>query len=641
MRQTIAALALMLFLMASVGAPVEGAPTEEQRQELRVLKTEIRKTANFLKRGMVVESVALVRDIQARIEKLGSADAQEIMPELEQLVDALAASHALLEIEGYTLKPLPGYSAASTASMPAPAMPANPATPTPSATPTGLPQTFPASNLSFTRHVAPILIARCGNCHVTGTRGGFSASTYEVLMKGPAEGVVIFPNDDVGSRLIETIESGDMPRGGGKVRPEELTALKTWIKEGAKFDGPNPKAALSQVAPGAQVAEVPRLQVMEASGNEKVSFSLDVAGVLANRCVSCHSGQNDAGNLSMESFAQFLRGGDSGPPFTPGKPDESMLVRLLKAPEGDRMPRNGPALTPEEISKIEAWIREGGKFDGDSAADSSMQRLNLVAKARIASHEDLAQMRQESSARKWQLGMPNITSAKVENDTFLAYGTMGEAALNEHVSTAEKAAEKVRSILKIPTGTPLVKGKMTLYFFQQRYDYAEFGNMVERREIPGNWNGHWWFDVTDAYGATQIPTNDEFALDVLLAQEIASAHMASLGGGTVPRWFAEGVGRVVASRMGNKEPRVKAWDDQIPSSLATMSKPDDFINNRLSPENNGVVSYAFAKAVMGRGGAFDAMLNNLRKGTPFDQAFSAAFGASPEQLAGAWTGAGK
>src|SRR5690606_40467193 len=83
MRQTMAALALMLFLIAAVGAPVGGAPTEEQRQELRVLKTEIRKTANCLKRGMVVESVALVRDIQARIEKLGSADAQEIMPELE------------------------------------------------------------------------------------------------------------------------------------------------------------------------------------------------------------------------------------------------------------------------------------------------------------------------------------------------------------------------------------------------------------------------------------------------------------------------------------------------------------------------------------------------------------------------------
>ena len=47
-------------------------------------------------------------------------------------------------------------------------------------------------------------------------------ATFAALMKGPPEGVVvIFAGDTVGSRLIETIETGDMPRGGGKVSPQE------------------------------------------------------------------------------------------------------------------------------------------------------------------------------------------------------------------------------------------------------------------------------------------------------------------------------------------------------------------------------------------------------------------------------------
>ena len=91
--------------------------------------------------------------------------------------------------------------------------------------------------------MAPILVSRCGRCHVSDSKGGFSLATFAALMKGPPEGVVIFAGDTVGSRLIETIETGDMPRGGGKVTPQELQTLKAWILSGAKFDGSDPGGA--------------------------------------------------------------------------------------------------------------------------------------------------------------------------------------------------------------------------------------------------------------------------------------------------------------------------------------------------------------------------------------------------------------
>ena len=635
---TAAVVCLVLGFLTSPSA--DAAPTPEQRQQIKTLKTDIVKTSNYLKRGMVNESVELIRSIQQRLEEFDGADDAEVANELKQLTQNLAVTHGLLELEGYTLKPLPGTVMSTDAGMMS--APNTPGTTPPAGEPAPLPMTFPAANISFTKHVAPILIARCGNCHVTGSRGQFSAASFEALMKGPPEGVVVFPGDEIGSRLIETIETGDMPRGGQQVRPPELAALKTWIKEGAKFDGTNPQAPISQPAgtPAANPAEMMRLEVVNATGNEKTSFSMDVAGVFASRCASCHTGQNPGGNFRMDNFTAMIRGGDSGAPFMPGKPGESMLVSLLKAGPGERMPRNGPPLTPEQIAKVEAWIQEGGKFDGNSPRNESMLRLNQVAVAKKATHEELAKLRADSSQQMWQLGMPDVKTAKVDNPTFLAYGTMGETVLKEYVDEADKAADKVRSLLKIPSGSPLVKGKLTLYFFQKRYDYAEFGNMIEQRELPGNWRGHYRFDVTDAYGAIQVPSEDEFELDVLLGQLIASSHTASLSNGTVPSWFAEGVGRVIASRMDKSDPRVMAWENSIGSSLALMGKPDDFVNSRLGPEPNAVVSYAFLKAAMARGNQFDALMMALRKGTPFDEAFQGAFRGTPSQVATAWVASG-
>jgi len=607
---------------------VHGAPTAEQKQEIQSLRTEARKATNLIKQGKIAESVELMQAVQARLEKLSKGgNVAEIAQDLDQLVEAFSFSHGVLELEGYTLKPL--GAAKPMGGMDAMAGPGGEGS-----GPAPLPTMFPAAQLSFTRHIAPILIARCGNCHVTGSRGGFSASSFAALMRGTQAGVVIFPGDDSGSRLIETIESGDMPRGGGQVLPAELAALKTWIKEGAAFDGGDRQANITQG--GAAAPRMQRLEVTVATGNEKTSFGRDVAGIFENRCVNCHNANTNGGNLSMESFTRFLRGGDSGAPIVPGKPADSMLVKLLKAEApGDRMPRNGPALSAEEIAKIESWIAEGAAFDGDNPG-SSMARTHAFTKALEASHDELLAMRQQSSKSKWELGLPNVDSAKIESQHFLVYSTSGEEATKKLGEQADKVADRVRGLLKAPANQPIVKGRMTFFFLRQRYDYAEFGNMVERREIPSDWRGHWWYDVTDAYAAVQIPTQADYDLDTLLAQQIAGAHIASIGDGRVPRWFSEGTARVIASRFNAKDPRVTRWNDRLSSSVASLEKPEDFLRGRISPEENDVVSYGFMKAIMGRGNGFEATLNHLRAGERFESAFQKGFKYSPDEMAAWW-----
>lgn len=626
----LAKFAVCAALLAALlpGLVALAAPTDEQRNEVRDLKVEIRKASNYLKQGKVAESTQTVKLIIERLQRLEGVD-PELQESVDQLFESLAPAHAFLELEGVTL---PRMRNAAVVEM-SPAMPAAPGAPAPPAS--TLPTMFPATNLSFTKHIAPIIVARCGNCHVNQARGGFSSSSYEVLMKGPAEGVVIFPGQD-GSRFVEVIETGDMPRGGQKVSPAELTALKTWIKEGAKFDGTDPKANLSMVAPGAAPAPMVRLQVATASGSEKVSFGRDIAPILVERCTRCHDQQNNPGNFSLANFTAMLRGGDSGAPISPGKPNESLLMQLFKAPAPDRMPRGGNPLTAEQIKLFETWIAEGGKFDGDSP-DSSMQRVAAYAYAKNAPHDELAKVRVTSSKSKMNLGLPGIAMSTSDRKDVFVMGNLGQEANDEFADQAEKVADDVRRILKAPAGTPLVKGRVTLFLVKAKYDYNEFSKMVERRDVPPAWQGHYWYDVTDAYGVVQLPVNDAYSLDAMFAQILASNYAASLD---TPGWFADGVGRVVASRVSAKDPRVVAWGDQLQSAAGSMKKPEDFIEMKLSPDQNGAVSFAFMKKLMGSGSQFDALMQALRKGTPFEQAFTGAFGKPPAELAKAWVASG-
>ncbi len=71
-------------------------------------------------------------------------------------------------------------------------------------------------------------------------------------------------------------------------------------------------------------------------------------------------------------------------------------------------------------------------------------------------------------------------------------------------------------------------------------------------------------------------------------------------------------------------------------SLGECTKPDDFMTGVLNPEDSGVLSYSFVKALMTNTARYNSMLAAVRAGVPFAQAFGKAFGNSPDQLAMGW-----
>jgi len=100
--------------------------------------------------------------------------------------------------------------------------------------------------VSFAKDVAPIIVAKCGKCHVANSRGSYEIESYSALMSSDS----ITPKDPGDSNFIQVIESGDMPKGGLKVSDSELETLKKWITQGAKFDGKDKKKALMEPVAG-------------------------------------------------------------------------------------------------------------------------------------------------------------------------------------------------------------------------------------------------------------------------------------------------------------------------------------------------------------------------------------------------------
>ncbi len=89
-------------------------------------------------------------------------------------------------------------------------------------------------------------------------------------------------------------------------------------------------------------------------------FESEVRPLLAAKCIQCHGGKKQEGNLRLDTLEGFLNGGDSGPSIVPGKPDESMLIEAIRY-ESYEMPPN-QQMSDDEIAVFFKWVQSGAQW---------------------------------------------------------------------------------------------------------------------------------------------------------------------------------------------------------------------------------------------------------------------------------------
>lgn len=97
-----------------------------------------------------------------------------------------------------------------------------------------------------------------------------------------------------------------------------------------------------------------------------IDFAHEIAPILREHCIACHAGAKKEGAFSLNSRADLLAGGESGPAVVAGRSGASRLIdRISETDLAERMPPEGKPVPPEQIAKLKSWIDAGLPWDDD------------------------------------------------------------------------------------------------------------------------------------------------------------------------------------------------------------------------------------------------------------------------------------
>jgi Protein of unknown function (DUF1549)/Protein of unknown function (DUF1553)/Planctomycete cytochrome C len=98
--------------------------------------------------------------------------------------------------------------------------------------------------------------------------------------------------------------------------------------------------------------------------HDQVDFSRDIQPILNQNCVHCHGGVRQKNGVSFIFREDALGVGKSGRrTIVPGKPGASELIARVTSTDPEaRMPFHAPPLSPQQISLLRQWIKEGAKW---------------------------------------------------------------------------------------------------------------------------------------------------------------------------------------------------------------------------------------------------------------------------------------
>jgi mono/diheme cytochrome c family protein len=196
-----------------------------------------------------------------------------------------------------------------------------------------------ADPLDFETDIAPIFKAKCHKCHGDSERkADLDLRSLASLLKGGESGPAITANDPEQSLLFEKVAGGEMPPAKkDRLTEAELEIIRRWIEAGPSTNpGEKQSAAVSQH---------------------------DVIPILLRRCTVCHGARRQEAGLDLRTKASIVRGGKSGPAIVPGKPDESLLIKKIRAGEMPPITRlievSIKPIEPAETDVLVNWISHG------------------------------------------------------------------------------------------------------------------------------------------------------------------------------------------------------------------------------------------------------------------------------------------
>ena len=203
----------------------------------------------------------------------------------------------------------------------------------------------------YEQDIAPILKQHCFQCHGAEEREmALDLRTHASLLKGGETGPAVIRGEADKSLLFSKIHDGKMPPEEPKLSSAQIELIRRWIDAGA----PSKDEDLDDVG----------------SRQLDVSESYTLVNIFHTHCIVCHGKWKREAGLDLRTRDSILKGGKSGPALVPGKPDESLVYRRIRADEmppkqnifGDQ--QYVSRVRAADIDKLRAWIEAGAPAAG-------------------------------------------------------------------------------------------------------------------------------------------------------------------------------------------------------------------------------------------------------------------------------------
>lgn len=106
------------------------------------------------------------------------------------------------------------------------------------------------------------------------------------------------------------------------------------------------------------------IPIADLKRDKPVDFATEVLPLFQKSCLACHNASDAKGDLVLETPDTIRKGGESGAAVLPGKPDESLLLKVSAHQTKPIMPpKNNRAdarpLKSDELGLLKLWIQQG------------------------------------------------------------------------------------------------------------------------------------------------------------------------------------------------------------------------------------------------------------------------------------------
>ncbi|AMV20052.1 c-type cytochrome domain-containing protein [Planctomyces sp. SH-PL14] len=504
--------------------------------------------------------------------------------------------------------------------------------------------------VSFTKDVAPIIQKNCVECHSTARSSrNLNLENFAGWRKGGRSGPIVSGPNPATSLLMRAITTpiaqGGMPKDGSPLAKEDVEKVAMWISQGANFDGEAEDVALGKLRTKAKALEVDsKIVINKPKGTETVSFTKDIAPWMTNLCLGCHSGNNPRGGLSLVTFEDMMRGGESGAVILPGDKENSRLFRLTGGLENPRMPQGQGRLTRPNYDALVKWFEEGNVFDGGDARKPIRDLVPsdaelAAAKMNKLSNSELEAMRRSKAEELLRKAIPNDTRSAVDGVEVVVLGNVPEARLKQvegwatgHIGNLKKAF--------VAQSTPAIRGKLAVIVLKDKFGYNEVSLAATGRESPNEATSTSIVtaNVEDAYVIVQDvgdePTATAPGLEAHVIDIVTQAFLRR-NNPDMPNWLLKGTGLKMASSVEARNPYFRGLRGEA-ALVAPSLKPDELFSDRsYSPGTVGPMGFTIVDFLIDKAGLpnFVKFVKATETGTTQAQALRAAYGGDPPAVA--------